>query len=148
VRKSGILIGRVTKVEFAPQGGVNVTAKIDGNVKLYRNETPQVSGSLLGGDVVIQFIRRSKVPQSEQPPPTKDKNDVSSATTTKLTSQVTAGKSPPPESAQQILPDDYIEGTVAQNPFQVFSNMEDELGRAVGSLSNAGDEVGKLASRI
>src|SRR3990172_6907598 len=53
VRKSGILIGRVTSVQFAKQGGVIVEAKIDGSVKLYRNEVPQVSGSLLGGDVVI-----------------------------------------------------------------------------------------------
>ena len=29
-------------------------------MKLYRNEVPQVSGSLLGGDVVIQFVRSTK----------------------------------------------------------------------------------------
>ena len=66
VRKSGILIGRVHKVEFAKQGGVIVEAKIDGNVKLYRNEVPQVTGSLLGGDVVIQFVRRGTAPTSSR----------------------------------------------------------------------------------
>ena len=35
IRKSGIRIGRVTKVNFAPQGGVIVEATIDRDVELY-----------------------------------------------------------------------------------------------------------------
>ncbi|MEX2112074.1 MAG: MlaD family protein, partial [Pirellulales bacterium] len=68
VRKSGILIGRVTKVDFAQEGGVNVTAEINEGVVLYRNEVPQVSGSLLGGDVVIQFVKRTRPPALLSPP--------------------------------------------------------------------------------
>ena len=45
VRKSGILIGRVRRVDFAPQGGVNVTVEINNGVELFRNEVPQVTGS-------------------------------------------------------------------------------------------------------
>ncbi len=71
VRKSGILIGRVRSVRFAEQGGVIVEAEIYRDVKLYHSEVPQVSGSLLGGDVVIQFVRRSSNVPSElaAPPP-------------------------------------------------------------------------------
>lgn len=149
VRKSGILIGRVTKVQFADQGGVNVTAKIDGNVVLYRNEVPQVSGSLLGGDVVIQFVRRGKLPPTERPP---------ASTSTPTNQTLTAMVQPAPQQPQETIgaekpgdrlrDGDYIEGTVAPNVFQVFSSMEGDLSTAINSLSNAGDEVGKLAKRI
>jgi len=153
VRKSGILIGRVTKVEFAKQGGVMVEAKIDGNVKLYRNEVPQVSGSLLGGDVVIQFVRRANGPP---PPATPPPGQTSSSTRdgTTLTAQVqdepaaaAAARAVAPE-AQEVQPGEFIEGTVAPNAFQVISNLENELGTAVGALSSAGTEVGKVAANI
>lgn len=55
VRKSGILIGRVTDVELE-DSGVLITAEINSHVKLYTNEICQVGSSLLGGDAVIQFV--------------------------------------------------------------------------------------------
>lgn len=153
VRKSGILIGRVTKVEFAKQGGVMVEAKIDGNVKLYRNEVPQVSGSLLGGDVVIQFVRRANGPPPPATPPPGQTSSTRRDGTT-LTAQVqdepaaaAAARAVAPE-AQEVQPGEFIEGTVAPNAFQVISNLENELGTAVGALSSAGTEVGKVAANI
>jgi phospholipid/cholesterol/gamma-HCH transport system substrate-binding protein len=154
LRKSGILIGRVHKVEFAKQGGVIVEAHIDGNVKLFHNEVPQVSGSLLGGDVVIQFVRRTTSPTIEPVPrPTGPPNQSAkeSASTT-LTAQITpppGGKSPAgtPEGLE-VQPGEFIEGTVAPNAFQVISNLQDELSSAVGALSTAGAEVGKVATNI
>lgn len=146
VRKSGILIGRVTKVEFADQGGVNVTARIDGHVKLYRSEVPQVSGSLLGGDTVIQFVQRSRLPAQERPPDQTDKGV--QARPAALNQAGKSAKQPLENPTQEITPDEWIEGTVAPNPFQVFGNLEGEFGRAVTSLAGAGDEVSKLAARI
>ncbi len=84
VRKSGILIGRVKSVRFAEQGGVIVEAEIYRDVKLYRSEVPQVSGSLLGGDVVIQFVNRGTVP-SEAPPPAAEQNARRRGPPTRLT---------------------------------------------------------------
>ncbi len=153
VRKSGILIGRVTKVEFADQGGVNVAASIDRHVKLYRSEIPQVTGSLLGGDVVIQFVRKSNLPPKQQPPTSAEAPSSAddaiklTATGTEPKKAVTAG-GPAENPNQEVQPDEWIEGSVAPNAFQVFANLETELGRAVGSLSGAGDEVSKLAARI
>jgi phospholipid/cholesterol/gamma-HCH transport system substrate-binding protein len=151
VRKSGILIGRVTKVEFAKQGGVMVEAKIDGNVKLYRNEVPQVTGSLLGGDVVIQFVRRANTPPPTSPPASQTSTAPGGTT---LTAQVqdepaaaAAARAVAPES-QEVQPGEFIEGSVAPNAFQVISNLENELGTAVGALSSAGTEVGKVAANI
>jgi phospholipid/cholesterol/gamma-HCH transport system substrate-binding protein len=64
VRKSGILVGRVTDVQFAPDGAsVEVTAKIQKRWKLYRNELCRVQTSLLG-DAVVEFVRAS----AGQPP--------------------------------------------------------------------------------
>jgi phospholipid/cholesterol/gamma-HCH transport system substrate-binding protein len=62
VRKSGILIGRVSSVELAQEGGVNVTCEIHNDVKIRKSEVAQVTGSLLGGDVVIQFVNQPRPP--------------------------------------------------------------------------------------
>jgi len=149
VRKSGILIGRVTSVKFAKRGGVDVEVKIDGNVVLYHDEVPQVSGSLLGGDVVIQFVRRAKSPMepyAPEPPPGKAPNGNETRTSqVDPSGQVAA---PPPPESREVQPGDYIEGTVAPNAFQVFSNMEGQMANAIEALSNAGNQVSKVASNI
>jgi phospholipid/cholesterol/gamma-HCH transport system substrate-binding protein len=63
VRKSGILVGRVSEVELTDTG-VLVTAAIDTNAKIYTNELCQVTNSLLGGDAVIQFSgKNDRLPQ-------------------------------------------------------------------------------------
>jgi len=64
VRKSGILIGRVTEVAFADGGGVLVTCKIRDDVRLYRNEVCRASGSLLG-DAELEFIKENGLPEGE-----------------------------------------------------------------------------------
>ena len=161
VRKSGILIGRVTNVRFAEQGGVIVEAKIDGKVKIYHSEVPQVSGSLLGGDVVIQFVHRDKLPAVRLPAEATAKPQASNDFTSPTEVLTGAdGENPPApkkeaaqkDSAAAAEPDsvvvqdgEYIEGTVAPNPFQVISNLEGDMSKAVGSLATAGDEVAKLA---
>ncbi|MBI3839376.1 MAG: MCE family protein [Planctomycetia bacterium] len=159
VRKSGILIGRVAKVSFAEQGGVVVTAKIDGGVKLFRSEVPQVSGSLLGGDVVIQFVRRAKAPNGK-PRPGADAAAGQGASTIPASVMTAAVAADPPPAGQKTAPSktvpaetpndlvrdgEYIEGTVAPNAFQVIGNLEGDLSEAINSLSTAGDEVAKLA---
>ena len=158
VRKSGILIGRVAKVSFADQGGVIVTAKIDGNVKLYRTETPQVTGSLLGGDVVIQFVRRAPAPMEKPaaPPEAASARDTPALEGSVLTAdaadsppaepKIVPRQAPPANNPNDLVHDgEYIEGTAAPNAFQVFTNLEGDLSTAITSLANAGDEVGKLA---
>ncbi|HEY2882776.1 MAG TPA: MlaD family protein [Pirellulales bacterium] len=59
VRKNGILIGRVSKVQFTPDSEVLVTAKIDGGVELYRDESVRVKSGLLG-DAELEFIQGAK----------------------------------------------------------------------------------------
>jgi len=150
IRKSGILIGRVTSVRFADQGGVIVEGEIQHDIKLFHNEVPQVSGSLLGGDVVIQFVRTS-VAQPVQPaaPAAEAAMRARDGGETVLTAAQEVGQPgqlPAPD--QEIKPGDYIEGTVAPNPFQVLGNMQGDLGEAIKALSNAGTEVSKLAGNV
>ncbi|MBN2580594.1 MAG: MCE family protein [Pirellulales bacterium] len=64
VRKSGILIGRVTDVRFAPDGSsIVVTAEIKNKWRIFRNEVCRVQTSLLG-DAVLEFLRST----SGEPP--------------------------------------------------------------------------------
>jgi phospholipid/cholesterol/gamma-HCH transport system substrate-binding protein len=145
VRKSGILIGRVTKVAFADQGGVNVTAEIRSDVKLYRSEVPQVTGSLLGGDVVIQFVRRTRPSTSEPPPGAVPETQTADPPADKSGA---APKAPAGQGEVLIGEGDYLEGVVSPSPVQVITNLEGNLATAVDSLSNAGDEVAKVATSI
>ena len=55
VRKSGILIGRVSEVDLLDEGGVVVTARIDGNRRLRHNEVFRVVNDLLG-DAVVDVV--------------------------------------------------------------------------------------------
>lgn len=153
IRKSGILIGRVHSVRFADQGGVLVQGQIYRSVRLLNSEIPQVSGSLLGGDVVIQFVQRANnTPSEPLSPPDGVEGHVDRDTTTMLT----GGADPPPAAKPLAVPSpdkeiqdgDYIEGTVAPNAFQVISNMQGELNEAIKALSNAGNEVSKLAGNV
>ena len=159
VRKSGILIGRVTAVEFAQPEGVDVTVEIRNDVQIRRNEVPQVSGSLLGVDVVIQFVKRPRPPTVVAPPAaapegTNDQSSVSPIETRTgdggppAPDQGAAAKTPAPKQDEFIRPGDLITGTVSPSPIQVFTDLEDNLAGAIDSLSNAGSEVGKVASSI
>lgn len=150
VRKSGILIGRVHSVRFAEQGGVIVDARINKGVKIYRSEVPEVTGSLLGGDVVIQFVQRPNAPTEPMPPRagTDDKQSRSGPTTT-LTGQKSGQPKSPAKSPDQLVePGEYIEGIVAPSPMQFIASMQGDMNEAINALSSAGNEVSKLAGNI
>jgi phospholipid/cholesterol/gamma-HCH transport system substrate-binding protein len=60
VRKSGILIGRVSQVQLAERGAM-VTLRIDRNVTIGRNEVCLLRNSLFG-DAELIFVREDSVP--------------------------------------------------------------------------------------
>ncbi|MFM7033662.1 MAG: MlaD family protein [Planctomycetia bacterium] len=55
VRKNGILVGRVSRVQLDERGGVSVVADIDSYVPIYRDEQPRIATTLLG-DAEIQLV--------------------------------------------------------------------------------------------
>ena len=56
VRKSGVSIGRVTAVDLLKEGGVRVTADIDGNQPIFQSEVCRISSASLLGDSVLEFV--------------------------------------------------------------------------------------------
>jgi phospholipid/cholesterol/gamma-HCH transport system substrate-binding protein len=56
VKKSGIVVGRVTKVELIPEGGAMVWAHLDEDKPVRQNEIASIHTSLLGGDAVIDIV--------------------------------------------------------------------------------------------
>lgn len=64
VRKSGKLIGRVRTVDFDDDGTILVQARIDGDVKLYRQEQCRISTTLLGA-ANLEFVRGNVKPSPE-----------------------------------------------------------------------------------
>jgi phospholipid/cholesterol/gamma-HCH transport system substrate-binding protein len=59
VRKNGVLIGRVARVELRKQrgGGVDLLLEVDSEFELRVGETPRIkTGSLISGDSIIEFI--------------------------------------------------------------------------------------------
>jgi phospholipid/cholesterol/gamma-HCH transport system substrate-binding protein len=65
IRKSGIRIGQVTKVELKDEGGVRVTAEIDNGRNIFTDETPRLTRSLLTNDAVIEFSRDTSRPTGQ-----------------------------------------------------------------------------------
>jgi phospholipid/cholesterol/gamma-HCH transport system substrate-binding protein len=63
VRKNGILIGRITDVELGDRH-VDLTARIDKDRKLSRNEVPRVKTASFLGDSVVEFVP-ANVPSQE-----------------------------------------------------------------------------------
>ncbi|NLS95172.1 MAG: MCE family protein [Planctomycetaceae bacterium] len=56
VRKSGILIGRVVRVELLDDGGALVTTEIDRDRKLFNDEVCRINRTLFG-DSVLEFVK-------------------------------------------------------------------------------------------
>ena len=65
VRKNGILVGRVSKVQLDERGGVSVVADIDCYVPIYKDEQPRIVTTLLG-DAEIQLIAGRIVPPRQR----------------------------------------------------------------------------------
>jgi phospholipid/cholesterol/gamma-HCH transport system substrate-binding protein len=62
IRKSGIRIGRVKKVQFAPDNDVLITAAVDKGIELFTDEVVQIKAGFLG-NADLEFV-----PGSRQPP--------------------------------------------------------------------------------
>lgn len=114
VRKSGILIGRVSDTEFNEAGdGVIVAANIQSGIKLRGNEQARIREGLLG-DAVIEFVSTGE----------------------------------PARAAQPLTSGDFIEGEVSPDPMEAVTGMMTKFNTTASSVSNAGDEIAKLARSL
>ncbi len=62
VRKSGILVGRVKRVEFVDRGHVKLTLHVKEDVRISRAERCQIKSSLLG-NAVVEFVPSGENPE-------------------------------------------------------------------------------------
>ena len=145
VRKSGVLIGRVTQVSLDKRT-VLVTARIKQEYKIYRNETIMVISASLFGDAVLDVVKKKsgtrteetdRVPVSYRETPTGVML-VSFAQPTELTAK----------DDDAIGDDEVFWGETATNPLQVLVNLEDDFEQTLRRLSDASANVGLLASGI
>ncbi|HEV3415217.1 MAG TPA: MlaD family protein [Pirellulales bacterium] len=145
LRKSGILIGRVTKVELMgeQQDRVRVTVAVDQDYKILRSDTVRISASLLG-DAELQVVPGADADA--------DKQGGSLAPTGQRDPRrgqfVPIADRADKQANTPVEPGETIHGTVANNPLQSMSNLEPEMSRAARSLTTASDQVNKLAKDI
>ena len=148
VRKSGVLIGRVSEVKLLDEGGVILTLRIDKKYRLRQNETARISpGSLVTGDAVVEFV----------PAPQRSPSDRSAAPIDPTTGlappgtdgelQVTLIQAQQVEPADEFLQDeDYVaNGVVAGDPLDVLVNLEEDMADAIFSIQMAGQDVSAMA---
>ena len=64
VLKSGILVGRVSRVTLLDDGGVVVTAKIDSIRQLKNNEICRISTGSILGDAILEFVPSNTTQQT------------------------------------------------------------------------------------
>jgi phospholipid/cholesterol/gamma-HCH transport system substrate-binding protein len=131
VRKSGVLIGRVSDVELLEEGGVQVSLRIRDKYRLRENETCRIgSGSILG-DAVVEFV-------PYEPDELVARFDLNRNKRLDPDEQ---------ERAYQLVVDDELigDGIVASNPLRVLVNVERNVQGALASVQGAGNEVAELA---
>lgn len=130
VRKSGILIGRVTSVEFAEGGGVLVTAKIRDEITLRRNEIARLSSSLLGGDGEIQIV--PSPPDAKLPDEPVKSGDL------------IVGQAPPSDPIQVV---GRLEGDLS-TAITSIGRTSDQIGQLAGQVNDLLRGNGEQFSRI
>jgi len=125
VRKSGIRIGRVTDIRFASEvlgdptePGVIVTAAIDGDRRIYRNEICRVKTSLLG-DAELRFELSRK--------PTRDTSAID------------------PKEFNIKNP---MAGEIVFDPATVITDLHGGLQEAIGSVAQTSDEIRTAAVKV
>ncbi|HEX4144249.1 MAG TPA: MlaD family protein [Pirellulales bacterium] len=119
VRKDGILIGSVTRVRFA-------------------DDDPRFNTT--GGVIVTVAINADRRIHKNE------RCRISSTLIGDALLEFVPGGTHP--SKELLKNDDYLQGTVASNPLQLLQNLEGNIGEAISSVAGAGNEIGRLATRV
>jgi phospholipid/cholesterol/gamma-HCH transport system substrate-binding protein len=135
VRKSGVLIGRVTSVELLDEGGVRVTCKIDAGVRLFQNETCRISSQLLG-DTTLEFYYTGPGPNRPN------------AQGAVILPAAQGVQTPQPGLGKPIEPGAVVQGQPSPDPMAVIADMQRNLATAVGSVSRTSDHMDEVVTRL
>ncbi len=134
VRKSGVLIGRVSHVKLLEEGGVLVTMRVFDQYKLRRQEICRIGTGSLLGDAIVEFVPSDKATQLARFD--DNKNGV-------------LDKSEEDASNMLLGDTEWIsDGAVVSNPLRALVNLEGSVSSAFRSLEGASKEVAQLASSV
>lgn len=132
VRKSGVLIGRVSEVKLweegskeEDKGSILVVAAVDQEFKLRQRETCRIAQSSLFGDSVLEFV-----PCTEK----------------ELAARFDKAKGFDPNAL--IGDGDLLSGEVTSTPARLMANLEHNVQEALDSVAKAGNEVRKMAGNV
>jgi phospholipid/cholesterol/gamma-HCH transport system substrate-binding protein len=124
VLKSGILIGRVSRVTLLDDGGVVVTARIDANRQLKNNEICRISTGSILGDATLEFV-----PSNVSPTSLETYRDGEY-----LDGFVAQDPLRVMESATTVL--------------DMLATLDEDVRRSLNSVGSAGDRVGDVAESV
>ncbi len=119
VRKSGILIGRVTDVRLEDDGGVLITARLDADRMVRKNETCRISTGNFLGDAMLEFVPSGIPGESNKP--------------------LADGAFIQGQVAQDAI-------RAMSDAMRVFVTLADDLEAALSSVRSAGDDVGDVGA--
>ena len=121
VKKSGILVGRVTGVELEPDGGVLITTRLDPNRDVLMSETCRISTGNFLGDAMLEFVP-NRVP-GQPAVPFEDGGYLEGVVSQDALSMMT-------------------------DMMRVFTDVSGDLRVALSSVEAAGNEVGQVARNL
>jgi len=151
VLRDGVRIGRVTRIELKPEGGVRLMLSIDADRQLTRNYVPRtISGSLITGDAKLEFQKDAL------------------AALNNLDGQAPVGQAPIPKNNRWDAPEEVLASTYygdgdyilsanknGDDPLAAIANLEDDvretlktLQRAGNSIETAGGSINELATSV
>lgn len=121
IRKNGVLIGRVKKVDLLREGGVMIDAEIEGDRAVYEGDMVRVSTASLLGDGIIEFV---------PPPPAK--------------------QGPPREElGEELIDGDTIEGGAASPaPMDAMMNLQGDVEKTLEMFQRVGEKIETLTDNV
>ncbi len=178
VRKSGVLIGRVTRVqlaeeipEYADWGGVIVTIELDYHRKIFTDEECLMRRTLLG-DAVLEFVRR----RSPRVPPAGATGGSTGANQSEELQPQSAPQANGQSQASNLAPRSHtvspavflvsngatavvqreeippggppLRGRVLADPMEVVANLQADLAEGARGVRNASDQIAQFVSRL
>jgi len=142
VRKSGILIGRVSRVqlaeeipEFADWGGVILTVEIDAHRKIFHDEVFVIRRTLLG-DAVLEVVRRQS--------PGRVITPVSNSS-----GEPQPGQQSMVPPRQEVLPGGPpLKGEIFVDPLEIVADLRQDLSEAAQAVRRASNEIAEFVNRV
>ena len=140
VRKDGILIGKVTRVRFADddprfhaEGGVIVTASINADRRIHKNERCRISSTLIG-DALLEFVPGGPHPDPEL---LKDADYLQGTVATNPLQLLTNLEGNIGEAISSVAGAGNDIGLLARRVNSMLDNNGDQLGRIISKTERA-----------